>query len=71
MIRVFYTLMIFLKSSSPKCKISKELVLDFGISKYDRRKFSFLMEYIPSPCRRGLNYDLKTTIFQCSKITEV
>ena len=50
-----HTLMIFLNPPLPGSKLFEELVLDFGISKYDRRKFNFLMECIPSSWLRGSN----------------
>ena len=43
----------FLNPPLPGSKLFEELVLDFGISKYDRRKFNFLMECIPSSWLRG------------------
>ena len=32
----------------PGSKLFEELILDFGISDHDRRKFNFLMKCIPS-----------------------
>ena len=41
----------------PGSRLFEELVLDFGVSHQDRRKFNFLMKCIPSSWLRGSNAD--------------